>query len=270
MDFLKKHYEKIILSLVLLVVIFFAVRLPGEIRKAQKDLEALRNGIIRTEPRPVPAVDFTRNDSSITRARSPITNNLSGQHNLLNPVKWQRLPDGSIIKIVRGDEILRGFIVTKITTIKYTVAFRGISGAGDTVRYRIGVTDEGQANPVKRKEQVRAPGAPKATGLPEKNDLFKMVEVKGPPENPTEITVELVKDKQLVSFSKDKPSEQIIGYEADAKYDPEGKNWKGLRQDSKVQFANDTYKVIAITPTQVTIEGESTPKRTTVELTPAP
>jgi hypothetical protein len=271
MDFLKQHYEKIALSLVLLIVLFLAIKLRGRISDSQKELEAKRVGIIRQEPKLVPALDLTRHAASTRRLGSPATNKLDGPHNLFNPVKWVQLQDGTVRKVADGDVLVRDFTVTAIRPLKVKATYDGTVGVGETVRYKITLTDESPVRVQDQKGKTRVSGPPaKPGGRPEKNDLFTMVEMKGPPEDPTEFTVELVKGKQLVTFGKGKPFEQVVAFEADAKYDPESKKFPGLRQDSKAPFAGDIYKVIAITTNQVTIEAEQTQKRTTVDLAPAP
>lgn len=271
MHFLKQHYEKIALSLVLLIVLFLAIQLRGRISDSQQELQAKRVGIIRQEPRQVPVLDLTKHDASLRRLASPATNKLDGQHNLFNPVKWVQLQDVTIRKVADGNVLVRDFIVTAIRPLRFKISYDGSVGVGESIRYKITLTDESPVRPQDQKGKTRVSGPPaKPGGRPEKNDLFAMVEMKGTPEDPTEFTIEVVKSKQLVTFGKGKPFEQVVAFEADAKYDPEARKFLGLRQDSKAPFAGDIYKVIAITTNQVTIEAEQTQKRTTVELAPAP
>lgn len=270
MDFLNNHYEKIILSVVLLGVVFFASLLPGRIKEERDKLEGITREIEHGAPKLVKEIDLAPLLQNLKREQNPPPTDISGQHNLFNPVRWQQRPDGSRLKLIGGDEFLRDFIVTAIRPLNYTVTFDGPKGPADALRYYLTFTDEGAPTKGEQRPKIRS----FSTKVDDKNDLAALREITGPPNNPTALVVELLKEKERITLGqgKEKSYHRLVAYEADAKYDPENKTYKGLRANpqSTVQFAGDNYKVIAITETTVTIEAVSTGKRTTKQLAANP
>jgi hypothetical protein len=151
------------------------------------------------------------------------------------------------------------FKITAIRPLKFTVAIEeGISGAGDSVRIRVAVTDQSRTPKALQRPQLRNP---KLSG--DANDLFKLISYKGEPNRLTELVLELRKGARQITVASGKPYEEIVGYEADAVFELDGKAYKELREGSLVRFDRESYKVIAITASSVTIEAQSTPKRFT-------
>src|SRR6478609_1882823 len=99
MEFLKKHYEKILLSLVLLCLAVAAAWLPTKIRQEKEELQKTIFNL--PKPRELQPVDLSTNESALKRLQNPPTVELSGAHNLFNPVTWKVKADGSFIKIVQ-------------------------------------------------------------------------------------------------------------------------------------------------------------------------
>lgn len=262
MDFLKKHYEKIILSVVLLGVAIYAVRLLGLIDESKQQQEERIKRIIQEKGKDAQPVDFATYEQALKRLQTATNISLVGDHNLLNPVLWQRRQDGKIFRVLTGDELIREFVVTRITNLYYLVTYDGTTGSGDFLRYKFSLTDEAAVKPADRRKITLN------EALTRKNPWFRLAEIKGPPDAPTELFLELFKDKLTISVGKGKESRRVVGYEADAKYDPEQKKFIGLRMQpqSQLDFAGDTYKVIAITESEVTIESNTTSKRWTSKL----
>ncbi len=266
MDFLKKHYEKIILSVVLLGVAVYAVRLLGLIDESKQQQEERINRITQAKGKDAPTLEFTTFEQALKRLQTATNISLVGDHNLLNPVLWQRRQDGKILRVLTGNEFFQDLVVTRITNLYYVVTYDGTSGSGDFLRYKFSITDEAAVKPADRRKVTLT------EAVTRKNQFFRLAEIKGPPEAPTELFLEIFKDKLTVSVGKGKESRRVVGYEADAKYEPEQKKFLGLRMQpqSQIDFAGDTYKVIAITESEVTIESNTTSKRWTSKLTRTP
>lgn len=262
MDFLKKHYEKIILSVVLLGVAVYAFRLLGLIDESKQQQEERIKRIIQAKGKDAQAVEYSAYEQALKRLQTPTNLTLVGEHNLLNPVLWQRRQDGKILRVLTGNELFQDFVVTRITNLNYIVTYDGTTGAGEFLRYKFSLTDEAAVKVADRRKITLN------EAVTRKNPWFRLAEIKGPPEAPTELFLELFKDKITVSVGKGTESRRVVGYEADAKYDPEQKKFIGLRMQpqSQLEFAGDTYKVIAITETEVTIESITTSKRWTSKL----
>ena len=261
MQFLKRHYEKIILSIVLLGLATAAALMPIKVSTERQRMEERKQEIVGAKPGVYKPIDVSTNEKILARVQSPVKVQLFGQHNLFNPVKWQRRPDGSLIKIQRGDEIGMGAAqITAIQPLQLKVSFDDVSGKGEDLKYTITLIRETDRPARKNTRQV----APKG-----KNNLFSLLEVKGPPENPTELSLLVEGDKEPITVSKEKPYSRIIGYSADFKYEPESLVRKGLHEKDSVSFAQETYNIVAINPEEVVFSARSNQKQSTLKLNPA-
>jgi len=265
MEFLKNNYEKVILSVVLLGLAVAAVLLLTWVANEKRALEEIEGQIIQTPPKALKPVDLSTNVATLQRLVKPPPLHLAGEHNLFNPVPWQKMPDGRLIPIRTGRELGPGALTVKSITPLYTrVEYEGPGGLGDTMQYRFKVTREAEKSPNKR-----IPTTLSVTAVGTKNPVFVLKEMK-PKDNPTDFALELVEDKTQVVLSKEKPYISVAGYAVDLKYDPEKLTFTGKRVGDSLVFAGDTNKIVAITATNVTVQATSTTKRTTVPYTPAP
>jgi hypothetical protein len=173
-------------------------------------------------------------------------------------VKWQRQPNGELLKIQTGKEVGPDrMVASKITPLKLTISLDRVADAGS---YYLGVTREAAERPVdRRKRQFFAKAG-------EKTPVFTLKEIKGDPANPTELRLELIENGESVTVSKDKPYERIDGYEADLLYSVENKPFNNVRVGSKITFAGETYNIVAINPNEVVLSAQLNDKKHTVRL----
>ena len=264
MEFLKNNYEKVILSVVLLGLAVAAVLLLTWVGNEKRALEEIEQGIIQVPPKPLKPVDLSTNEMVLQRLVKASNLHLSGEHNLFNPVQWQKMPDGRLIPLRTGREIGAGALtVTHITPLYLKVEYEGTAGTGDGLQYRFKVAREAEKTPSKR-----IPTTLSVTSVGQKNPVFVLKDLK-PKDEPTEFSLEMVEDKDVVVVTRDKPYVNVAGYSADLKYDPERLTFMGKRVGDSLVFAGDTNKIVAITATNVTVQATST-KRTTVPYTPTP
>jgi hypothetical protein len=94
--------------------------------------------------------------------------------------------------------------------------------------------------------------------------LFSIKSVTGPPEDPTEIIIELADTKEVASITKEKPYMRAEGYSADLQYELGGKKFSDTRKGASLAFEGDTYNVIAILKNEVRVQAFSNLKITTV------
>jgi hypothetical protein len=244
MEFLKKHYEKIVLSLVLLGLAVAAAWLPAAIKGAREDLQ--KSIVNLPEPIVHKPADLSTNEAALKRLQNPPTVELSGAHNLFNSVTWKIKSDGSFIKILR--EGIDALAVTKIQPLYMELSLDRVAATG----YFIGV----------KRLSKKAPSS--YAKLNEKRELFTIKEVKGAPEDPDELVLELADNQQLVSITKDKPFKRVEGYAADLRYEPDSKNFSDQRVNNTITVGGESYKIIAITENEVRVSAISTDKRTTI------
>lgn len=265
MEFLKNHYEKVILSVVLLGLAVAAVLLLTWVGNEKRALEDIEQGFTRNPPKALKVVDLSTNEAVLQRLVRPAVLRLSGEHNLFNPVQWKKMPDGRVLSIRTGREIGPGALtVTKITPLYLRIEFEGVGGTGDVPQYRFKITREAEKSPAKR-----IPTTLSVTGVGQKSPVFSLREIK-PKDNPSEFVLELLDNKELISLTKDKPYSSVAGFTTDLKYPPDNLSFLGKRVGDSLVFAGDTNKIVAITETNVTVAAASNTKRTTVTYTPAP
>jgi hypothetical protein len=253
MEFIKNHYEKVILSIVLLglavVVAFLPSKMPGADDAAPSGKGA------KLEP-----INLETNETPIKRMEQLGTVDLSTGHRLFNPVQWRRYKDGSLRKFVSENEIGQGALqILKITPLYFQLSFDGAMPP----KFQFGVVRENHRNPSLRGR------VPEIAGKGEKKELFKVVDFKGAIEDPTEIQLELINGENI-TISKEKPYKAIVGYTADLLYPPDRLPvFYGKRVGDKLIFDGDTNNIVDIESNQVVISSSSG-KRTKIGFKAAP
>src|SRR5262245_4632431 len=125
MDFIKKNYEKILLSVVLLGLAGAVAYLLIKIPKEKEELAQIRDRLLTPKPKPLDPVDMTRLNTAYKRLDTPARLNYSGDHNLLNPVQWQKLPNGQLKKNLAGSDPAAAVQVVKPNPLFTTIAYEG-------------------------------------------------------------------------------------------------------------------------------------------------
>jgi hypothetical protein len=262
MDFVKKHYEKVILSAVLLGVVGFLIYLPFVISYEDSQMRDMRDKNIHPPVKPLPPVDLTRQTGISQRLKTPANFDFSTTNRLFNPLEWKRRPDGTLFPIRSGNETAA--IVTKITPLYLIITFDSVETNGVAPRYVLGVERQGADKPALRRKQQRyvSPG--------EKKDSFTLTEVKGDPADPSGLVLKLTDGGDMVTVSKDKPFQRVENYAADLKYDLEKppKNYAGLRAGSRISFGGEDYIVVAVDADEVILSAQSNQKKTTLPYVP--
>jgi hypothetical protein len=263
MDFVKKHYEKIILSAVLLGVVGFLVFLPFVISHDQEQQKAMADTITKPRVTPLPPLDLTRQKSASERLVSPANYDFSTTNRLFNPVEWKKAANGDLMKIKTGNEVVEAAAVTKITPLYLVVTLDQVTTNLTGARYVVGLERQAAANPSQRHKQQRF-----VSMDDKKKDAFTLVDVKGASENPDELILKLADSGETISVTREKPFRRVEAYAADLKYDPEKKNFPGRRIGSGISFAAQDYIVVAIDADEVILSNQSNQKRTTLRYAP--
>lgn len=244
MEFLKKHYEKILLSVVLVILAATAAWFPMKLSKERE--EAQKYVVDLPPPKELKPVDLTTNATTLQRLQNPPAVQLAGDHKLFNPATWKLKPDGSYQKIVQQG--VDALTVSKIEPLNFELAFQRTSGAG----YWIGVRHL-SARPVGTYAKVD-----------EKKPDFTIKKIVGETNDPTELVLELPDSGEMVTISKDKPFLKVEAYSADLRYEPDNLNFPDRRVNQSISFGGESYKIIAINQNDVRVEAISTNKRTTI------
>jgi len=255
MEFLKKHYEKVLLGVVLLGLTAGAVSLPlmisGE-RQAEIDKT---NEIVKRAPKPLEPIDLKSTEDLLARASARPALDLASSNRVFNSMPWQKRPDGSIFKVTPGNTGPEAVTILKLTALHTTITLDTISSSDSGVRYLIGVEREAAAAVANRKKKQYS------ASLNQKNDSFVVREVKGAPENPSELILELNDTNERVSVTRD---------------EPDRKNWPGVRVGAggpltlPIMIAGESYIVVAINKGEVVLSAKSNNKKTVVAYKPGP
>lgn len=218
MDLLKKHYEKIVLGGVLLVLVVSAALLPVMIGNERDSLKAKSDEILNPPTKPLEPLNLSTQQLVMQRVVAGVTLDLASRHKTFNPVFWQKTPDGRPVKIETGDETgPKALTVTKHTPLNLIITLDSINpGEGTTpTRYIIGVERQAAADVSKRRKKQYY------STVGNKNDSFLLRQVNGPPDNPDSLVLELTEGGETVTLEKGKPFSRVDGYMVDLKYDLE-------------------------------------------------
>jgi hypothetical protein len=269
MEFIKRNYEKIILSLVLLGLVGALAFMPVVIYYDQQQMADAKNNVTHPKTVPLQELNLSRQQAVLDRLKSPYKLDLSTTNQLFNPVQWQKDKSGAWIKIMTGHEVGPGAaVVAKITPLYYIISLDSVAtnALGAPPRYTFTVEHQASALPAQRHPQHQY------ASVGEKARDFSLPKqgVKGPPENPDQLTLKLADTGDEVTVSKDKPFRRVDAYSADLKYSPENYSRSGQRVGDHLTFAGDDYNVIAIDKNEVILLAQSNQKKYTLPLRNAP
>jgi hypothetical protein len=260
MDFLKKHYEKVLLGVVLLGLAVAVAFLPFKIASEKQKLEDMRNQLIHPKVKPLTNLDLSLPDSVLKRMAVPALVDFSAPNRLFNPMPWEKAVDGHLIKVDATNVGPNAVTITKIVPLYLKLTLDSVTVLDTGPRYVIGIENEAALYPRERNKTQ------KYCSLNTKNDTFTLRAIKAPPDNPTNVTVvlELNDTRQRVEVSKDHPFRRIDGYMADLKYPPENRIWTNCRQGALLAFNGEDYNIVAITENEVVLSARSNQKKWTV------
>jgi len=258
MDFLKKHYEKILLGVVLVGLAIAVAVLPFFISSEQDKLHQITSGVLNPKVKPLTNLDMTLPEEALKRLATPAVIDFGPPNRLFNPMPWQKTPDG---KVIPGTKVgPTALVVTNVTPLELRLNLDSVSVSDSGSKYVIGIEKQAAAIAAQRGHKQ----ALCTLNPPTKNDTFTMVDVKGKPEEPNQIIVELKDTGEKAVLSKDKPFRRIDGYMADLHYDIEKKSWTNRRVGSQVSFNGEDYNIVAINQNEVVLAAKVNGKKWTI------
>jgi len=260
MDFLKKHYEKVLLGVVLLGLAVAVAFLPFKIASEKQKLEDMRNQLIHPKVKELTNLNLTLPDTVLKRMAAPARVDFSAPNKLFNPMPWQKAVDGRLIKVDATNVGPNAVTITKMTPLYLKLTLNEVTVTDSGARCKIGVENETALNLRDRKKE-------KYCKLGDKNEAFALRDIKAPPDNPTNVTavLELNDTKQRVELSQEQPFRRIDGYMVDLKYAPESKTWNTRRVGASLSFNGEEYNIVAITENEVVLSAKSNQKKWTVK-----
>jgi hypothetical protein len=238
-------------------LVFMSLIIPSE----QEKVREIGEGIIAGHVVPLPNLDLTNQNNVIGRLESPYQLDFDTTNKLFNPVEWVRTPDGGIRKVTGAPP--QAAVVTSITPLYTALTLESIGTNEFGARYVISVERQAAASPAMQHKQSRYVSLDDA-----KKDVFTLMQVKGPPENPDSLVLRLADTGQMIDLSKDHPFRRADAYTADIKYDPEHDTWSRQRIGSRLSFAGDVYTIVDINSNEVVLSAQSNQKKWTLRYTP--
>jgi hypothetical protein len=266
MEFLKKHYEKIILGVVLLGLAVAVAFIPFKVASERESLRSKRESLIPRSVKPLTNLDLSLPEAALKRVTTPVVLDFTTVHRLFNPVPWQKGADGHLIKFDDTHIGPKAVVVTKLSPLYMIISLDSVNISDSGPRYVISVQKEAAAQPSQRVKKGHY------CKLNDKTDSFILRKVDGPPEDPTKLTLELTDTGETAVVTKDQPFKRVDGYMADLKYGPENKTWTSKRVGSApLLFAGEEYNIVAILQNEVVLSAKSNQKKwpIPVNLTPA-
>jgi len=266
MDFLKKHYEKVLLGVVLLGLAVAVAFLPFKIASERQKLDDLRQQF-RPNVKLLTNLDLSAPENLLKRVAMRADVDFSAPNRLFNPMVWQKAPDGHLIKVDASNIGPNALAVTNRKELDLVITLDDVTVTDSGTRYRIGVKKEASANP---KDWAKTQ---KYCKLGDKNDTFAVRDAKAAADNPTNVTLtlELNDTGQLVKISKEKGFKRADGYTVDLRYPPESKVFPSNRRVGQtLAFNGEDYNIVAITTNEVVLSAKSNQKKTTVKYSVAP
>jgi hypothetical protein len=253
MEFLKKHYEKVILSMILALLAVALAFLPGRIEAERNKLQENRDSLAKAAKK-YAQINVAEFMAALANVTNYPTIKLSGGHNLFTPVLWLIDANGQIVKVVSEKQVgAEALKVTKITPLYYIISLERVSGNS----YMVGITDESAMRPADRKMKTRY-----VSMTSPKTEFFRLVNVKGDAANPDALVLELVgEEKKIVEISKDKPYKEVRTYVADMRYDIENAVFTNKRVNEVISFGGDDYTIEDIRPSEIVLVSKSSTRR---------
>ncbi len=263
MEFLKKHYEKLVLGIVLLGLAGAAGYLPFKVASDKETLSQLTQSATHPREKLLTNQDLTITQQALQRAAVAGSLDFGAPNKLFNPMPWQQTPDRQLIP---GSKVgPKALIVTNIQPLWFRLTLKDVTTSDTGPRYIIGIE--------KQVTKIRKEAYCSLTPSPTKNDTFALVEVKGKADDieAAQVVVLLNDTKENVTITKAKPYERIDGYMADFRYEPEKGFWATRRVGAVLPFNGEQYRVVAINQNEAVVSAPNQKKWTVLaHVNPSP
>ncbi|HZM03853.1 MAG TPA: hypothetical protein VFC44_12645 [Candidatus Saccharimonadales bacterium] len=248
MEFLKKHYEKIVLCVVLAGLATAVVWMGTVLNEVQTELT---QPVSETpaHPKALVPLDLAADMNALAAVTNPPPVVLSGDHNLFNPVTWKRKSNGNLLKILKtGPDALA---ITNITPLYTVIAYDHPSGNGAVYILSL------QQHSGKRFTEFAKKNEKTKSGL------YIIRGIKGAPEDPTDLQLEIPETQETVWVNTNTPYKRVDGYTVDMKYEPQSLTLLKKRVNDTIALDNEEYKIVEITNNLARVESNKT-KVTTI------
>src|SRR6266404_4704166 len=185
MEFIKKHYEKIILGIVLVGLMVAVAFIPLKVASEKAELETQRANYRNPSVKALQPLDLEAQEETVKRVATPAVLDLTTTNKLFNPMPWKKAADNRLIKDDSKNLGPGALAITRLTPLYLILTLDSVSVSDGGARYFIGVTKEAATTTGQRsKHQIYC-------SLNVKNEVFTLRKIDGSPENPTRLVLEL-------------------------------------------------------------------------------
>lgn len=258
MEFLKNHYEKLLLSVVLLALVGASAWLMVKAGKIRSNLEQTTQTITRQQNYPPNLKPRDSYESVIQVTSNPPVPDLTGEHRLLNPVRWVINAEGQMVAIRKAQDFgIENFQIQKIRPLEFTVRYESSSGTPDRPRFKIETTSNSAANDRDRRPKTQFLSLDRASReVPyySTNVTLTVTSFTGDPLMPDSVSIRLGEEGSEVltlTSQANYTHTEVQGYEVDMIYPVENKTYSAMREGSYVIVDGEAYIIIAIRANQV-------------------
>ena len=275
MEFLKNHYEKLILGLTLLLMAAGAVVLVMEVGSVQEELNKYKANPVTSSGKAPPPENMAVFSNALTSATNPLKVNFVQPHRVFNPDAWYAEPTGNL---VAGTNLgVSRLTVEKIQPQQLKLEFLSTGGVPGRETVSVNMVREFAKSVADQKGRrgltVNTTNVLLNTIDPVRKVMLIFRKMGGTPEAP-EVTLELTepgKEPLPIVLSKAQPNFTMVHeYVAELYYAPDQQIWRlPQRKDTPLVFAGDTNIIVEITATNVIIRAVSNDKTITKPLAPA-
>jgi hypothetical protein len=264
MDFLKKHYEKVVLGVVLIGLSVAVAVLPFFISSEKDKLDQMKSAVLHPKVKPLTNLDLTLPEQALKRLATPAMIDFGPPNRVFNPMPWQKAADGHLL--LRESVGPNRIVVTNIAPLYLVLTLDSVAPSDAGPKYVIGIEKQAAPNSGQRSKRQSLCSLNPAT----KNETFTMLEVKGPPDDPSQVVVQLNDTGEKAVITKEKPFRRIDGYTADLHYDLEKKSWTHRRANSPppLSFNGEEYNIVAINQNEVVLSAKLNGKKWAVKANP--
>jgi hypothetical protein len=254
-EIIRNHYEKIILTIVLIGLALAVLYVNQTSRKEAEKIKASVQELAHRKEKLVEPIDLSESDAALKRMQTPSDLAFSGPHNLVNPVKWKKKTSGEVYKVPTEAGVWEKMVITRRAQLRFIVAYDRAANPG----YWLKITKEAAERPNDRRpKQIYLTLNTTNRQYP----TLILRTVTGAPDKPDELGLELVDTTERIAIATNRAFERIEAYEADLKNTLMSTNnvWLNLRQNSIIRIQNDEYIIVAINENELVASDRNTGK----------
>jgi hypothetical protein len=271
MEFLKKHYEKVLLGVVLVGLAVAVGFLPFKANSEKQKLLDMARSFDRAV-KPLTNLDLAVPEEATKRLTTPVRLDLVTSNRLFNPMPWQRAADNRLIMLSERNIGPQAVTITKpLTPLYLTLTFESLTVSPDgTVLYTIGVENQAAIKPGDRGKRSTMCELNKKKD----KDPFTLIAVKGKADDPAQVqlVLQMSDTGEQVTVAREKPFKRADAFMADLSYKPETLTWLNRRKFSQppLRFNGEEYNILDVKQDEVVLSTKSNQKKWTIKYSPAP